>query len=120
MGATYYEIYGGYHAICAGRGDSNMQEAFLNNCPTFALMCSPYATGLNFSYDMSCVFNGIKQYKTHICNGGFYVIGATTGDWSYRGYSGSIASVSDGRDGACFAMCILGELGNKYDGVYDT
>ena len=105
-GAVYRAQTNDYEAVCAGRGDSNLQKDFLNVCQSFAFACNPYY--------MSCVLQGIEQFKDHICNGGYNTMIASTGKWSYRGYSGSIASVSDGRDGACFAICHLSVQGDKY------
>ena len=96
-GTTYLAEYGDYTAICAKPGDSNIREDYLANCGSYSYLC--------MDYTMSCLRDVMKSFMPHVCNSGNYSLITTTGKWSYRGYTGSITSVGDNRDGECIAMC---------------
>ena len=108
-GTVYRAWYGdeshSYDAICAGRGDSNIQEDFLKGCVSYATLCDQAYSEDQVLSKMRCVVEWLKQFKEHICNGGHYTLFATSASWSYRGYTGSIAGVDAGQGGACFAIC---------------
>ena len=110
-GVAYNAWYNGessrYETICAGRGDSKMQKDFLNVCGSYVILCDLAYSEVQVVSKMKCVVEGLKQFKEHICNGGHYTLFATSGSWSYRGYTGSITAVDAGQDGACFAICNL-------------
>ena len=114
-GATYKAWYNGsvhpwykpyYEAICAGRGDSNIQKDFLKGCASYVLLCDQTKRGV---HKMLCVVESLEQYKKQICNGRHVTLVASPGNWSYRGYKGSITAVDAGQNGACFAMCSLSD-----------
>ena len=103
--SPYDTGYHAYEAICAGRGDSNIQEDFLKGCVSYVTMCDQTYSEDQVLSKMRCVVEWLKQFKEHICNGGHYTLFATSASWSYRGYTGSIAGVDAGQGGACFAIC---------------
>ena len=96
-----------YETICAGRGDSNIQKDFLKVCEGYVSLCDQGYSEVQVVSKMKCVVQGLEQYKERICNGASYTLIATSGNWSYRGYTGSITAVDAGQDGACFAICNL-------------
>ena len=96
-GYPYLAELADYTAVCARLGDSNIREHYLSSCSSYSYMC--------LDYTMYCLLDAMKPMMQHVCNGGDYTLMTTTGNWSYRGYSGSIASVDDDRDGECIAMC---------------
>ena len=96
-GTTYLAEYGDYTAICAKRGDSNIRSDYLATCASYSYMC--------LNYTMSCLRDAMATRMQYVCNGGNYSLMTTTGKWNYRGYTGSITSASDNRDGDCIAMC---------------
>ena len=111
--SPYDSGYHAYEAICAGRGDSNIQEDFLKGCVSYVTLCDQAYSEDQVLSKMRCVVEGLEQHKEHICNGGHYTLFATSGNWSYRGYTDSIAAVDAGQDGACFAMCNLDDTYNS-------
>ena len=119
-GTVYRAWYGdqsrSYEAICAGRGDSNIQKDLLKYCAYYVSICSDHsgyseAQGIS---KMKCVVESLEEDHgiEQICNGGHYTLVAASGNWSYRGYKGSITMVDydpNQKKGACFAICNLAD-----------
>ena len=85
-------------AICAKPDfDSNIRNDYMAMCASYSVMC--------LNYTMSCLRDAMETQMQYVCNGGNYSLMTTTGKWNYRGYTGSITSASDNRDGDCIAMC---------------
>ena len=104
-GTVYRAWYGdesrSYDAICAGRGDSNIQKDLLKRCAYYVSKCtghSGYSEAQVIS-KMKCVVESLEQEHRieQICNGSHYTLVASSGDWSYRGGSGSITVVDYGQ-----------------------
>ena len=110
--SPYDTGYHAYEAICAGRGDSNIKKDLLKRCAYYVSKCtghSGYSEAQVIS-KMKCVVESLEEEHgiEQICNGGHYTLVASSGDWSYKGYSGSITVVDYGqKKGACFAICNL-------------
>ena len=105
---NYYARHENYMSLCAARGNRNMKtEDVTKYCSQAGTVrCVPMS---GKRYSTNCIRDEAKGGFSYadICNGDKFTFLVTTGEWSYRGFNGSVKSAPDdgGKDGDCIVIC---------------